>query len=142
MESTENKADSGESSRESFAYYNPSSRSWRTSQRCLIEGWDEFSGTWPRAGMTRSGTAYRRARLVSITNETGRVLLPTPRAADGLARKIRSADSVRKMMANQGRSRPGRLEDALALMGGTGGIANPNWLAWFMGFPPDWLMVQ
>jgi len=44
------------------------------------------------------------------------------------------------MMANQGRSRPSRLEDALALDGGSGGFANPEWLASIMGYPPGWLI--
>jgi hypothetical protein len=32
-----------------------STLSWRTSQGCFIEGSEKFSGTWPRAGMMRSG---------------------------------------------------------------------------------------
>jgi DNA (cytosine-5)-methyltransferase 1 len=33
---------------------------WRTWQRCLVEGWEQFSGTWPRSGMTRNGIAFQR----------------------------------------------------------------------------------
>jgi DNA (cytosine-5)-methyltransferase 1 len=54
---------SGASTPESFASYDPATSSWRTWQRSLLGGWSEFSETWPRAGMTRNGTAYRLAAL-------------------------------------------------------------------------------
>ena len=127
---------------ESFAFFDRVSSSWKTYQQSLFGGLTEFLETWPRAGSMRNGSVYRRASLVSITNATGRSLLPTPRAADGLAHKIRSSDSVRRMMEDQGRSRPSRLEDAMALMGGEGAFANPQWLLSFMGFPRDWLISQ
>jgi hypothetical protein len=66
---------------EPFAWFDQKSRCWRTWQRCLLEGWEVFSGTWPRSGMTRSGIAFRRAPLVPLTAGTGSgLLLPTPRA--------------------------------------------------------------
>lgn len=100
QESTEPAADSGESTHGSFAYFDRASSSWRTSQRCLVEGSDEFSETWPRAGTMRSGIAYRRAPSVPRTYATDcssshigrpRLILgpdanggwwPTPRAVD------------------------------------------------------------
>jgi len=67
---------------EPFAWYDQQSRSWRTWQRCLVEGWATFSGTWPRSGMTRSGIAYRRAPLVPLTKGIGSGSLPpTPTAS-------------------------------------------------------------
>jgi hypothetical protein len=43
---------------------------------------EPFSGTWPRAGMTLSGIAYRRQPLAPRTSVTGcSPLLPTPRAS-------------------------------------------------------------
>ena len=66
---------------EPFAWFDPGSRSWRTWQRCLIEGWETYSATWPRSGMTRNGIAYRRQPLVPLTDETASgSLLPTPTA--------------------------------------------------------------
>jgi hypothetical protein len=41
-----------------------------------------FSETWPRAGMTRSGTAYRLRPLAPLTGGTGYGSLPTPKATD------------------------------------------------------------
>jgi len=70
---------------EPFAWYDPASRSWRTWQRCLLEGWATYSGTWPRSGMTRSGIAYRRAPLVPLTAATASGLsLPTPTATGNM----------------------------------------------------------
>ena len=75
--------DSGASTPDSFASYDPATSSWRTSQRCLFEGWDECSETWPRAGMTRSGTAYPLRPLAPLTAVTDSGLWPTPTRVDG-----------------------------------------------------------
>lgn len=63
---------------EPFAWYDRATASWRTWQRCLVTGWEQFSGTWPRAGLTLNGIAYRRAPSVPLTSVTGFGLLPTP----------------------------------------------------------------
>lgn len=135
-------ADCGLSSRGSFARWCRHSLSLKTYQRCLIEDWIGFSGALPTSGTMRSGMLFQRRPLVLCTDESESGLLPTPRASDGLAHKIRSAESVRLACIKAKRSRPSRLEDWLALEGGTGGVANPQWLAWFMGFPHDWLIDQ
>lgn len=76
--------DSGGNCYEPFAWYDQSTRSWRTWQRCLVEGWELFSGTWPRSGRMRNGIAYQRAPLVPLTSVIASgSLLPTPRA-DGM----------------------------------------------------------
>lgn len=75
--------DSGANITDSFANFDPDTSSWRTSQRCLVEGWARYSETWPRSGMTRSGTAYRLPTLVPLTAETGFGLWRTPQAGEG-----------------------------------------------------------
>ena len=50
--------------------------SWRTWQRCLLEGWTEFSGRWPRSGMMLNGIAYRLPTLVPRISGTGCSSLP------------------------------------------------------------------
>lgn len=57
---------------------------WVTDQYDLFSdlGFQTFSGTWPRAGMTRSGTAYRRQPSVPLTDATGSSSWPTPVASD------------------------------------------------------------
>lgn len=81
-ESTENTADSGLKCSESFASYDRSSSLWRTSQLCLDGALAEFSETWPRAGMTRNGTAYQLRALALLTAGTEFGLWPTPRSED------------------------------------------------------------
>lgn len=72
-----NVQDSGGNNYEPFAWYDQSTQSWRTWQCCLIEGWERFSGTWPKAGMTRNGVAYRLVMSVPLTSEKESGLLPT-----------------------------------------------------------------
>jgi hypothetical protein len=70
----------GASTPDSFATYDPATSSWRTSQLSLLEEWTGFSGTWPRAGMTRSGTASLLVPSAPLTGGTASGLLPTPSA--------------------------------------------------------------
>ena len=53
--STPSDPGSGKRWRGSFAKYDPHTSSWKTPQRSLLGGFAEFSGTWPRWGMMRSG---------------------------------------------------------------------------------------
>lgn len=55
-ELTANALGSGVNLRESFAYYDPRSCSWKTSQLLLIEGLTACSVTWPRSGHKVSAT--------------------------------------------------------------------------------------
>lgn len=63
-----------------LASFDPATSSWRTSQFSLLGGLDEFSGTWPRSGMTRSGIAFQLQPLAPLTKGTASGLLPTPLA--------------------------------------------------------------
>lgn len=69
--------------RGSLASYDQDSSSWRTSQACLVSGWEPFSETWPRSGMMRHGTAYPLAPSAPLTGGIGFGLLPTPVATLG-----------------------------------------------------------
>jgi hypothetical protein len=69
---------SGLKSLDLLASYDRSSSSWRTSQRCLVEGWTVFSATWPRSGLMLSGIAYQLPPLAPRTDETASGLWPTP----------------------------------------------------------------
>jgi len=66
----------------SFAWFDRESSSWRTAQLSLAGGWDEFSLTWPRAGMTRNGTAFLRQPLVPLISVIGSTSWLTPSAND------------------------------------------------------------
>lgn len=50
----------GTKSRASWAFFDPGSSSWRTSQLSLLQegGAGMFSGRWPRSGMMRSGRVF------------------------------------------------------------------------------------
>jgi hypothetical protein len=65
-----------------LARFDQSLSSWRTSERCFLEGWMPFSEPWPRSGMMRSGTAYQLPPLAPLTDETASGWLPTPRKND------------------------------------------------------------
>ena len=71
----------------SFAEYDHESRSWRTHQACLLETtFDEYTETWPKAGMTLSGAAYplpkQELRIAAIDGGAW----PTPQARDATPR--------------------------------------------------------
>jgi hypothetical protein len=84
----------GQSTRVSLANYDPGTSSWRTSQLSLLEDSTAFSPTWPRSGMTRSGTAFPLLPLVPLTDVTGSGLLHTPTAAaNQAAPSMRSRDA-------------------------------------------------
>ena len=73
-----NGLDSGLNTPDLLAKYDPNTSSWKTSQLCLDGDYQEFSETWPRSGMTRSGTAYRLPTLAHRITETGYGFWPTP----------------------------------------------------------------
>ena len=119
----------GPSSPSAFAWYDRATRYWRTCQATLVSGSDKFSGSWPRSGMTRSGTAYQRRPSAPITAEiASSSSLPTPTSRDykdGTAPRIRD----------------GRLQrDTLGRA--IGGPPNPTWVEWLMGFPTGWTDLE
>jgi hypothetical protein len=72
---------SGLSSLDSFAFYDPDTRWWRTCQGFLLgEAWPRYSETWPRSGSMRNGTASPLRPSVPRISVTGSSSLPTPAA--------------------------------------------------------------
>jgi hypothetical protein len=96
----------GRSSPVLLASYDPDTRSWKTSQLCLVEGLQTFSETWPRSGMMRSGIAYRLPQLVRLTDATAFGLLPTPHGAGG-GGSSRGGDRYGEIPTLQGMARAG-----------------------------------
>lgn len=119
--------DSGKKCTESFAKYDPATSSWRTSQLCLDGELERFSETWPRSGMTRSGSAYPLQPLVPRTDATEFGLLPTPSGT-----------------SNHGKNHvSGRLDEwggSSNLWRGTeiGKLHCPRFEEWMMGYPDRW----
>ena len=150
---------SGRTSSTPFATYDPAGSCWRTSQGTFPWGSDEFSETWPRAGMTRSGTASRLPPSAPITAVTGCSSLPTPSAtsygsnqspSDGAAVRPSLETMARHNMwptptARDWRSGTGQTREKRLAAGHQaglpevlGGKLNPTWVEWLMGFPLGW----
>lgn len=110
---------SGQTPSESFARWDRNGSCWRMSQGflALMDISDEYLGTWPRAGLMRGGIAYRLRPLEPITRGIDSGSLPTPQARD-----CTRAESIKR----------DRLPDII------GGIPNPPWAEWLMGFPIGW----
>ena len=73
-----------------LASYDLNTSSWRTSQTCFeallngeADGLVEFLGTWPSAGMMRSGKTYQRRPWAEIKPANAYGLLPTVTKSDG-----------------------------------------------------------
>ena len=79
-------ADSGQSAPVFLGRFDPGTPSLKTSQTCFLEngeiGLSEFSATFPRSGMMRSGTVYQLPNLARTITEIGCGLWPTPRAQE------------------------------------------------------------
>lgn len=148
----------GASTRESFAKFDPDTSSWRTSQRCLVEGWATYSETWPRSGMTRNGTAFRLPPLALRMNATGYGLWPTPTTDSATNRSSRYAQGGMPLAAAVklwptptalGERCMGRMDEwggsrsreklrGMVSAEELTGTLNPAWVEWLMGFPPGW----
>lgn len=148
----------GLSSSGSFAYFDPDTSSWKTSQGSLLPEWETFSEGWPRAGMTRSGIAYRLPPSVPRTSVTDSSYWPTPVAHDDgktpeahLAMKARMPGGPRKTItsltvmvkavarelwptptANRWSGLQSHGRNAVL------GPLNPAWVEWLMGCPIGW----
>jgi hypothetical protein len=74
----------GPSSTDSFASFDPPTRWLKMCQGYVQVSLDgslvEYSGTWPRAGTMRNGSAYQLPMWERLTSEKGSGLWPTPRA--------------------------------------------------------------
>ena len=110
-----------------FAQYDPLGSSWKTSQLCWDGDLAEFSGTWPRSGMTRNGIAYEQTSSAPHTAAIESGLLPTPSGT-----------------SNHGQNHvAGRLDEWGGSSNRWRGTADgklhlPDFEEWLMGFPALW----
>ena len=159
QDSTVSGAASGARWSGSLARYSQDSRLWKTPQYSLLEGLDEFSGTWPRWGTMRDGECWELSTPVLPTSETESGLWPTPRAQDSyersnwktivaanengtaqmtLTRKIKYESRMWKDSGSPSEYK--RNEVPLAAQ--VGGQLNPTWVEKLMGWPDDWTLLQ
>jgi hypothetical protein len=157
----------GRRSSDSFLTFDPDTWCWRTLQLSLDGEPDVFSETWPRAGMTRNGTAYRLQPLAPLTGGTGSGSLPTPAAT--MADRGGRGDLLQVVRGNPspsghfkwptptsrdhtgaGHANDGGLNLRTAVTleeyGQTrrppeGGALNPMFVEGLMGFPRDWTAI-
>ena len=127
---------------ELLASYDPATSSWRTSQTCLLEGLATYSETWPRSGMTRSGTAYRLPTLAHRFNLTGGIasgLWPNPTAGDSVGRGYHG-----KLHGNYWPALPGAIALSLGypVQHPITGRVNPTFVEWLMGYEAEWTALD
>lgn len=152
---------------EPFAWYDQTTRLWRTWQRCFLEGWARLCGTWPRAGMTRNGIAYQLTPSVPSMSANEFSLLPTltvhgnynrkgasKTSGDGLAtaiKKLLPTLCARDYRFGARTARTARMRESSAR-----GLDLPSelrWLDWnvavhpvgaetYMGYPAGWTELK
>lgn len=151
--STASEAGSGRTWQGLLAKYDPVSRSWRTVQSSLLEDSEEFLETWTRSGTTRNGMSYLRPTLVLPICESASGFWQTPVADDAIERTLGKWNSrgEPKLSAQVklaptpcardyrgiGRSRLDRTGSKAGenLPHMVGGLLNPEWTEWLMGYP-------
>jgi len=119
---------------ESFAIFNRDSQSWRTSQRCWIEGTQKFSETWPRAGSMVNGKCYRRVPLVPHIHAKECSMFSTL--------TVVSCEHPGRQVVKPHQQSCLSAELAVRDKWRRGGQLNPNHAAWFMGFPASWTDLE
>lgn len=155
------------SSSRTFPAYSPFAHledgEWISDQSSLW-GSEPYCETWPRAGMTRSGTVYRLPPSVPLTAATGSGSSPpwpTPTARSGDPRRGMPSPELAAERLDSGRR---NLDDAVAAWptptarvssrgrGGegpgrplsetAGGRLNPEWVEILMGLPAGWTALE
>ena len=126
----------GMSSPGSLANWDRGSSSWKTSQRCLIEGWQRFSEPFPTSGSMQNGQLYRRAPWAQHTCDGECSLWPTPTASmDGRGFGIPLHDK-------SGRYRRSTVTRVHALVREHGWRIHPRFTEALMGFPTGWTEIE
>ena len=121
----------------SLAKYDRVSRLWRTAQCSLLADSEEFSETWPKWGSMLGGVAFLRHKPAHLTNGKGSGFalglvrkpthsVPTPTASDHIQRKCTNG------LFNPETNKAVNLNRLL------GGVPNPDWSEWLMGWPIKW----
>jgi hypothetical protein len=116
-----------------FAWYDQTTSSWRTWQRCLVGGWEKFKGTWPTSGMTRNGIAYQRVPLVPHNKEKEYLSLPTITANEGKG-------AGRKRYRGSKHFRGAKMSEGLRTCQTDPIYTHPNFAESVMGYEKDWTL--
>jgi hypothetical protein len=133
-------------------------------QLFLEGGLAEYSETWPRSGLMRSGIAYQLPPLAPLTDATASGLWPTPRKAEGpngatiqgglgltstvmlverglwptpQANDVRDRGNLSSGAVLRRQQKGKQLYLSQVVSEKTGAL-NPTWVEWLMGFPLGW----
>jgi hypothetical protein len=133
------------------AKFDPHTSTLRTAQCSLLEEEPELLQTLPRSGMTRSGMLWERQTLVLRTSETESGSWPTPtvcgnynrkglseRSGDGLATAVMKWPTPTAHNAKETNAPSEHSRNTPTLAAQAGGILNPTWVEWLMGWPLGW----
>lgn len=127
--------DYGGISLEPFAWYSRKKRCWKTWQRCLLEEWAEYLGTWPPSGMTQNGIAYALPMLDYPMRGKGFIRLPTLTANEGKG-------AGRKRYRNSPEYRGAKMSEGLRTCLTDPIYTNPNFAEAAMGLDKDWTLLE
>lgn len=108
-----------------LASFDQSSCSWKTLQQSFLTDSEPFSQTWPRWGMTAGGYAYAHPMSELFICEIGGFYLPTLTARDYKSDSCSMEFREKRDAMTMGKTLPWVL----------GGLLNPAWCEWYMGFP-------
>jgi hypothetical protein len=130
---------------ESFAWFNPDTSSWKTSQRSLLTDWTPFLESWPRQGLMQNGHVFQRVLWEPAIKEIGGGSLPTPRANSAMSVNLRTQQGRLELQRNL-ETVMARLLPTLAgamlrndsIPTGAATYLNPSFVEEMMGFPVGW----
>lgn len=138
-------ADSIRKSSAFLANYDHDSSSWKTSQHCLVAlangqagGLAEFSGTWPRSGMTRNGTAYELEPVDCHKSVTVSGSWPTPTKSDAKRLSLKLSSLTKRVRFVNG-NKWNFAEHAAEMLDG---YPSPELAEWVMGYPRNWTLPE
>lgn len=150
-----------------LASFDPSLSTWKTCQLSLAGGALKWSGPLPRWGMTVGGALYQLARLARPTSAIDGGYWPTPRASDGPRARRTATESTKLRLKNgkanlteavaeslryatprasdwrSGKASPETMaKNSRPLCEQVGGLLNPHWVEWLMGYPSGWTALE
>lgn len=122
-----------------FAWWEQSSFSWRTWQRCFSETgeviWAEYSEAWPPSGVVLNGIAWEREPLAHPTIAPAHTFLPTLGASDG-------AGSSRARYQGSLNTMRGRMSDGLRMSQNEPPCTSPNFAEAMLALPKDYTALE
>ena len=140
-----------------LAKYDPNTSLWKTPQCSLLGEGQESLEILPKWGMTVNGLLWEQQTLEPTTSETECGLWASPNARDwkdsGASQGNRKSPNLgtqvhwptprtKGMCGGSGSwdllNKNTTLEEARQMGAGNGGLLNPTWVEWIMGWPLGW----